>query len=49
MDIEHTHEEEHDLKSPKGESQMPKWLEKQLEKKPFTPRDPKARLGAILA
>lgn len=42
-------DEEGGHESPKGESQMPEWLEKQLEKKTPTSKDPRARLEAILA
>lgn len=40
--------EEEGHKSPKGESQIPERLEKQLEKKTPTLRDEKARIEAIL-
>lgn len=42
-------EEEGGRESTKEKPQMPKWLEKQLEKKAPTLMDPRARLDAILA
>lgn len=38
-----------DHESPKEESQIPKWMEKKLEKRTPTSKDPKTRLEAILA
>lgn len=49
MEIQHTHEEEGGHESPRGESWMPEWLEKQLEKKTPTSKDPRERLEKILA
>lgn len=49
MEIQHTQEGEGDHQSPKEESQMPKWLDKQLQKKAPILMDPKNILEAILA
>lgn len=44
-----TKEGKGDRESPKGKYTMPEWLEKQLEKKTPAPKDPRARLEAILS
>lgn len=42
-------EGEGDRESPKGKSTMPEWMEKELEKRNPTPKDPRVRLEDILA